>query len=76
MHSYHGLLKCDMVIFLRLVPLKTDLSWKMKNKTRTISLKTFKASTANPNKKPLPGDKTLGVEVAISLYEIEDGDKT
>ena len=43
---------------------------------RTISLKTVKASTAKPNGKPPPGDKTLGLDSLIRFYEIEDGDNT
>ena len=35
-----------------------------------------KASTTNPLGKPLPGDKTCGIEPAIRFYEIEDGDET
>ena len=42
----------------------------------TISLKTVKASTAKPNIKPPPGDKTLELDPAIPFYEIEYGDKT
>ena len=44
--------------------------------TKTISLKTVKASIAKPSGKPQPGDKTLGIEPAIRLYEIEDIYKT
>ena len=36
----------------------------------TISLKTAKVSTANPNGVPLTGDKTLGVDPDIRFYEI------
>ena len=43
---------------------------------RTISLKTVKASTYNPNEKPKTGDKTLELEKAIPFYDIEKGDKT
>ena len=42
----------------------------------TISLKTFKALSDKPNYKPLPKDKTLGLEPAIFFCEIEDDDKT
>ena len=42
---------------------------------KTISLKPVKASTDKTNVKPPPGDKTIGIETAIQLYEIEDGDK-
>ena len=42
----------------------------------SISMKTVKASTAKPNTKPRPGDKTLGLDTAIQFYEIEDSDKT
>ena len=44
--------------------------------TKTVSLKPVKASAANNNGKPPPGDKTLGVDPDIRFYEIEDGDKT
>ena len=43
---------------------------------RTISIKTVKASTSKPNRKPPPGDKTIGLETAIRFYEIEYGNKT
>ena len=43
---------------------------------RTISMKTLKASRDKPNGKPLTWDKSLGVEPAVYLYEIEYGDKT
>ena len=35
-----------------------------------------KASAAKPLVKPLPGDKTLGIEPEIRFYVIEDGDDT
>ena len=41
----------------------------------TVSMKTLKASTAKTNGRPPPGDKSLGIEPDILLYEIEDGDK-
>ena len=34
------------------------------------------ASTNKPFGKPLPMDKTIGLETSIGLYEIEEGDKT
>ena len=44
---------------------------------RTIStINTVKASTANQNVNPPPGDKSLGIEPAICFYEIEGSDKT
>ena len=44
---------------------------------KTISKKiSVKASSSKTLGKPLPGDKTLGIEPAICLYAIEDGDKT
>ena len=43
---------------------------------RTISLKTVKTSTAKPNGNPPTGEKTLGLDPDIQLYEIEDGDNT
>ena len=44
---------------------------------QTISKKSsVKDSTAKPSGKPLPGDKTCGLETAIRFYEIEDGDET
>ena len=39
-------------------------------------MKTVKASTANHNVNTPPGYKTLGLEPAIHLYEIEDGNNT
>ena len=33
------------------------------------------ASTSKPFGKPLPMDKTIGLETSIRLYEIEEGDK-
>ena len=39
-------------------------------------MKTLKVSTTNPNCKPPPGDKFVGIDTSIYLYEIEDGDKT
>ena len=44
--------------------------------TRTSSLKTVNDSTAKHSDKPMPRDKTLGLETLILFYEIEDGDKT
>ena len=41
-----------------------------------ISMKTVKASTAKPNGKAIPRDKTLGIDPALQLYEIEDSDNT
>ena len=35
-----------------------------------------KSLISKPLVKPLPGDKTLGLESAIRSYEIEDSDKT
>ena len=43
---------------------------------RTTSLKTVKDSTAKPNNKAPPGDKTIGIDPDIRFYETEDGDKT
>ena len=39
-------------------------------------MKYTKASISKPNGKPLPGDKTLGIDPYICFYEIEDGNKT
>ena len=39
-------------------------------------MNTVKASYANPNVKPPTRDKTLGIETAIQLYEMEECDKT
>ena len=44
---------------------------------KTISKKiSVKASSSNPLGKPLPGDKTFGIEIEIRLYDIEDCDET
>ena len=54
-----------------------DLCWKVKKKkmARAISTKNWeKASTAKTLSKPLPGDTYLGLEPAISFYEIEEND--
>ena len=40
-----------------------------------IDRNTSKASTKNPSVKPPPGYKTLEIETAIILYEIEDNYK-
>ena len=37
---------------------------------------TEQVSTANPFGNPHPGDKSLGIEIDVCFYEIEDGDKT
>ena len=34
-----------------------------------------KASTAKTSENPPPGNKSLGIDPAIRLYEIKDGDK-
>ena len=44
--------------------------------TRITILKTVKASTDNSNGKPLPVDKTLGINPDILLHEIEHIDNT
>ena len=46
------------------------------NMEKSVSLKSTKDLTSNPNGKPPPGDKTLRLEPAIHFYEIEAGDKT
>ena len=43
---------------------------------KSVSLKPVMASTARPNGKTPPRDKTLGIEPEICFYGIEDGDKT
>ena len=43
---------------------------------KTVSLKSTRASIAKPNTKPLPRDKTLGIDPVIFFYEIEDGNNT
>ena len=44
---------------------------------KTISKKrSINASASEPLGKPLPGDKTLGIEPVTSLNTIEDGDET
>ena len=43
---------------------------------KTTSKKSyFKSSAAKPLGKPLPGDKTPGIEPEICFYELEDCDK-
>ena len=43
---------------------------------KTISKKiSVKSSAAKPLGKPSPVDTTLGIELAIRFYAIEDGDK-
>ena len=43
---------------------------------KTISKKiSVKASAAKPLDKPLPGDKTLGLEPAVRFYKVEEGDE-
>ena len=43
---------------------------------KSISKKSsVKDSAAKPSGKPPPGDKTFGLETAIRLYAIEDGDE-
>ena len=45
--------------------------------TKTISKKSsVEDSAAKPLGKPLPGDKTLGIDPSIRFYSIEDGDDT
>ena len=47
------------------------------NMSKTISKKIFvKASSSKPSGKPLPGDKTLGLDPEIRFYAIEDDGKT
>ena len=41
---------------------------------KTASMKPVKYSTAKLNGKTPTGDKTLGVDTVIRLYEIEDSD--
>ena len=36
----------------------------------------MKSSTDKSSKKPPPGDKTLGLDLAIRFYEIKDSHKT
>ena len=44
---------------------------------RSISKRNIlKVSIAKPSFKPLPEDKSLGLDSSIRLYELEDGDKT
>ena len=42
----------------------------------SMKMKTVKASTANPNGKTPPGNKSLGLQTTICFYEIEYIDKT
>ena len=41
-----------------------------------VKIKVVKASTSKRNGKPLTGDKSIVLEPAILLYEIEDSDNT
>ena len=44
---------------------------------KTTSKKSYvKASAAKPSGKPLPGDKTPGLEPEIRFYELEDDGNT
>ena len=44
---------------------------------KTISKKiSVEDSASKPLVKPTPGDKTLGLEIEIRFYAIEDGDDT
>ena len=45
----------------------------LKTTSKKIS---FKASAAKPLGKPLPGYQTLGLELEIRFYMLEDGDET
>ena len=64
------LVRIDNQLFLD----KVILTFTM---AKTISKNSsVKASAAKPLGKPPPGDKTLGLDTAICLYIIEDGDET
>ena len=41
-----------------------------------MKMKTVKESTDKPNCKPLPGDKSFGIEPDILFYKIEYANKT
>ena len=52
-----------------------DIEISLLTTAKTISKKiSVKASEAKPLGKPLPRDKTFGIEPAIRFYDIEDGD--
>ena len=42
----------------------------------SMKIKTVKSAAAKPTGKSLSGYKSIGIELAIHFYEIEDGDKT
>ena len=42
----------------------------------TSNKSSVKASESKTSVKPLPGDKTLGLEPEIRFYKLEDGDDT
>ena len=43
---------------------------------KTVSLKPLEDSADKPNSKPLPGDKSIGIDPDTLFYEIEDSDNT
>ena len=69
MHIYQDLIKFGIVILLSLVRFENQLVLKDKTEN-TVSMKPAKASTAKPNGKHMPRNKTIGIEKAIRLYEI------
>ena len=75
---WHSNITATRTIDYRLV---LDIDISILTMTKTISKKSsVKASTAKtldkPSGKPPPGDKTFGIEPAISFYVIEDSDDT
>ena len=54
-----------------------DIDISLLTMAKTISKKRYvKASSAKTSGKPVPVDKTFGVEPDIRFYAIEDGDET
>ena len=77
----HYLLKCGIEILLPLVrfddQLVLDKVILILTTENTISKKiSVKASAANSSGKSSPGDKTLGIETLIRLYDVEDNGET
>ena len=69
----HEFLKWVIVLLLPLVQLNIWLYWKDVQDYRSEK---DQGLNRNPNIKPPPGDKTLGIDPDIRLYKIEGGDKT
>ena len=77
----HNSLNCGIVILLTLVQFILYLCWNNIITPLTMAItihknKYFEYSAAKPAGKPLPRDKTFGIEPDIRFYSIEDGDET